>query len=54
MRIKIVFLLISGVLITSLSGCTISGPSIKLRSPIQIEGGGAGHCPPGQAKKGRC
>jgi hypothetical protein len=38
------------------TGCTIKGPSVKLEAPgveIGMQGGGT-HCPPGQAKKGRC
>jgi hypothetical protein len=39
------------------SGCAIKvkGPDIKIKAPIEIEGGGkGGFCPPGQAKKGNC
>lgn len=56
MKLKLLFLLISGALLTNIAGCTVSGPSVKVRPPISIEGGGGGpgHCPPGQAKKGRC
>jgi hypothetical protein len=40
------------------SGCEIIGPSVKVEPPkvrIPAEGGPPGqHCPPGQAKKGRC
>lgn len=56
MRVKLFFVLISGALLTNLSGCTISGPGIRIHPPIHVEGGGGGpvHCPPGQAKKGRC
>jgi len=41
------------VIITS--GCTITGPGIKLKpASVEIGQGGSTHCPPGQAKKGRC
>ena len=38
------------------TGCTVRGPSVRVDVPgveIGMEGGGV-HCPPGQAKKGRC
>lgn len=54
MKLKLFLFLISSALLASVSGCTIHGPGIKVRPPIAIEGGGVGHCPPGQAKKGRC
>lgn len=55
MKLKMFFLLLVSGLVTNITGCTVSGPGIKIRPPIHIEGGGApGHCPPGQAKKGRC
>ena len=45
-----------------LSGCVIRGPKVKIEPPavevvppIEVEGTGKSkHCPPGQAKKGRC
>lgn len=58
MKLKLLFALISAALLASVTGCTIHGPGVKIRPPISIEGGGGGgghgHCPPGQAKKGRC
>lgn len=56
MKFKLFFLLISGALLATVSGCTIEGPGLRIRPPIHVEGGGPGpmHCPPGQAKKGRC
>lgn len=55
MKLKLLLLLISTILLTSVSGCTIRGPGVRIHPPIHIEsGGGPGHCPPGQAKKGRC
>lgn len=55
MKLKLSFLLLSTALLTNLAGCTVHGPGIKIRPPIHVEGGGSiGHCPPGQAKKGRC
>ena len=44
------------MLIALTTGCTVKGPSVKLDVPgveIGMSGGGT-HCPPGQAKKGRC
>lgn len=54
--------LMAGMLIVTLSGCEIMGPRVKVEPPrvrvpaIEVEGGGhpGHHCPPGQAKKGRC
>ncbi|WP_341501382.1 hypothetical protein [Gallaecimonas sp. GXIMD4217] len=43
-----------------LNACAIRGPSLEIKPPqVEIDGvhssGGHGkHCPPGQAKKGRC
>jgi uncharacterized lipoprotein YajG len=43
-----------------LQGCEVRGPSLKVTPPsVEVEGAGHGHgngthCPPGQAKKGRC
>ena len=58
MKLKLFFVLLSGALLTSVAGCTVSGPSVRVRPPISVEGGGGGgghvHCPPGQAKKGNC
>jgi hypothetical protein len=52
MRIFISALLAFG----TLAGCTVTPPSIRLDPipVIQVERGGPPHCPPGQAKKGRC
>lgn len=49
--------LLASVLCVTLGGCTISGPEIKVRPPIEIKAEPAGtgkFCPPGQAKKGNC
>jgi len=56
MKLKLFFLLMSGALLATVSGCTIEGPGLRIRPPIHVEGGGPGpmHCPPGQAKKGNC
>ena len=38
------------------AACTVRGPSVKVRVPgveVGVEGNST-HCPPGQAKKGRC
>jgi hypothetical protein len=49
-----------------LMGCTVTPPSVRVASPVPVvvvedhdhghsHGHGHGnHCPPGQAKKGRC
>jgi hypothetical protein len=51
------------VLLVSLivtSGCEILGPSVKVEPPrvkvpaVESESPPGQHCPPGQAKKGRC
>jgi hypothetical protein len=55
MKLKLLFALISTALLASVTGCTVHGPGVRIHPPIHIEGGGGpGHCPPGQAKKGRC
>ena len=41
----------------ALAACSIKGPEVSVKPPIEIkaEGGGNGKfCPPGQAKKGNC
>ena len=45
----------------ALAGCTLKGPELRVKPPIEVkvEGGhdhdrGGKFCPPGQAKKGRC
>ncbi len=54
-------LLVIGAIMVWITGCEITGPSIKVKGPeIKIPGvevgvqGGGKFCPPGQAKKGRC
>jgi len=46
------------VLLISLTGCQLSGPSINVSGPKVILDDNSNnkgtHCPPGQAKKGRC
>jgi hypothetical protein len=48
--------LLASVIGLGLSGCTIMGPEIKVKPPIEIraEPSGGKFCPPGQAKKGNC
>lgn len=48
------FIAISMLVILT-AGCAIRGPGIRL-APVGVEIGhdGGTHCPPGQAKKGRC
>ena len=44
------------MLVVLSTGCTVRGPSVRVDVPgveIGVQGG-AVHCPPGQAKKGRC
>jgi hypothetical protein len=42
----------------ALTGCELVGPSVKVEAPKLIIGedthGKEIHCPPGQAKKGKC
>lgn len=55
-------LLVLAVCVTVLSGlagCEVMGPSVKVEPPkVRVDGvrveDNARHCPPGQAKKGRC
>lgn len=62
-------LLSCAIVAVAITGCTVTPPSvrvapvpvIRVASPVVIEtdddhhhGHGRRHCPPGQAKKGRC
>ncbi|EIW88001.1 hypothetical protein AGRI_12386 [Alishewanella agri BL06] len=54
-------LVVAVVMAAGLTGCTIRGPSVKVEPPkviipgVIVEGEKQGkHCPPGQAKKGKC
>lgn len=48
----------------AIAGCTVTPPSVRVASPapivvvepapVVVSPGHGGHCPPGQAKKGRC
>ena len=50
------------LIIVGLTGCEVTGPSVKVKGPeVKIPGvrvvddhHGGRFCPPGQAKKGRC
>ena len=46
------------VLLISLAGCELVGPSVKVSGAKVVvdenTNGNGVHCPPGQAKKGRC
>lgn len=63
MRIDSAFVVASVVIVlmSGLSGCAVRGPSVTVEPPkvlipgVVVEGQSQGkHCPPGQAKKGRC
>lgn len=43
-------------LVMTLGACTVSGPTVRLKSPLEVKVGvpAQKHCPPGQAKKGNC
>jgi len=45
-------LLLVAMLAVSVQGCSLRLPGIGI--DIGDNGGGPPHCPPGQAKKGRC
>ncbi|WP_233356525.1 hypothetical protein [Pseudomonas mangrovi] len=47
-----VSLLLVAVLGVGLTGCSVRAPGVDVR--VGDPGGGPPHCPPGQAKKGRC
>jgi hypothetical protein len=50
-------LLICSVLGVAVGGCTVTGPRVEVRPPLEIKAEPAGtgkFCPPGQAKKGNC
>lgn len=52
---KIAAAILTGLMLTTLAGCEIRGPSVRIKPiVIDVEGGGGSHCPPGQAKKGNC
>ena len=45
--------------VIAFAGCTIKGPEIRMKPPIEVsvekdKDRDGGFCPPGQAKKGRC
>ena len=44
-------LLLTAVLGLGLAGCSVRAPGVDVRVG---DPGGPPHCPPGQAKKGRC
>lgn len=56
--VKIASALLASVLCVTFGGCTIRGPEISVKPPIEIKTESSGHggkfCPPGQAKKGNC
>ena len=55
-------ILLAMMVFAFVTGCEITPPKLKIKSPIEVEtdhdshhGKGEGDfCPPGQAKKGRC
>ena len=47
-------LLMVGFLLISLSACSLRLPGIGVDIGNGGDGNGSSHCPPGQAKKGRC
>jgi nitrous oxidase accessory protein NosD len=60
MRIYSAFI-VTAVLISGVTGCAVRGPSVTVEPPkviipgVVVEGHGKNkHCPPGQAKKGKC
>lgn len=53
---KVLFgLFLTGILMVSLPACSLRLPGVGVDIGDGGHGGhGSGHCPPGQAKKGRC
>lgn len=61
---KAVSRVVIGILMMVLGACTVRGPSVRVNPPsVEWDGyryndrhghPGGYHCPPGQAKKGRC
>lgn len=53
-------MLVVAVCCVAFVGCTIKGPEIRVKPPVEVkveqdnDRDGGGFCPPGQAKKGRC
>lgn len=45
-------LTLAGLLMATLPACSIWFPGVGI--DIGVDAGGPPHCPPGQAKKGRC
>jgi hypothetical protein len=58
MKIMKIIKVLPLVLLMSLTGCQLVGPSIKVSGPKVIiddnSNSNGTHCPPGQAKKGKC
>jgi hypothetical protein len=59
--VKIATLLVVCVSTVAFAACTLKGPEIRLKPPVEVKVDGDGDrdrdgrfCPPGQAKKGRC
>ncbi|WP_337840809.1 hypothetical protein [Rheinheimera sp.] len=58
MRNKVICLLAT-VALSGLTGCEVVGPRVKVeppkvKVPVVVVEEQSKHCPPGQAKKGRC
>jgi len=48
-----------GIIVILGTACSVKSGHLRLNMPgaevgVETSGGGSGHCPPGQAKKGRC
>jgi predicted small lipoprotein YifL len=57
--VNVLSLLVASACAAALVGCTVKGPEVRVKPPIEVtvekESGKDGtFCPPGQAKKGRC
>nr|WP_298118001.1 hypothetical protein [uncultured Pseudomonas sp.] len=50
---SLIGLFLAGFLIITLPACSLRLPGIGIDIG-DVDGGGPPHCPPGQAKKGRC
>jgi hypothetical protein len=56
---RLVTALLASMCCLAFGACTVTGPQVKLKPPIEIKmesekGHGGKFCPPGHAKKGNC
>jgi hypothetical protein len=55
--VTIARVLLASALGLAFAACSVKGPEVSVKPPVEINAEGGGHgkfCPPGQAKKGNC